>query len=71
MQPGSKNPMTKWEAETRRKIEDLKSSLAIVNVEWNEWERGFITDISQHLEDFKLNVTPKQNQIIWDLWEKL
>lgn len=60
-----------WQDEVRSKIEDLSSTLSLSNNKWNAWELEFIESISEKLEQKTINVSPKQYEIIWNLWDKM
>lgn len=67
----AKNENKNWQQEVRAKIEDLQGTLAASNNEWNAWELEFIEDMVSKLEQDIINVSPKQYQKIWDLWERI
>lgn len=66
-----KNENENWQKEVRSKIEDLASTLSASNNGWNAWELQFIESVSEKLERDIINVSPKQYEKIWDLWERI
>lgn len=64
------NEAANYQAEVRAKLTDLKASLDNRFVRWNEWERSFIVSIVIKLEHDNIDISPKQYQRVWDLWEK-
>ena len=60
-----------FQADLRMKIEELSESLSLSNHPWNEWEIGFIEDMSKKLTQKQIHVSPKQYDTIWNLWDKL
>ncbi len=60
-----------FQSDLKQKLKDLKASLRISNIQWNEWEREFITNVTNQLDHEIVDVSPKQFSIVWDLWEKI
>ncbi len=60
-----------WQKEVRGKISDLSSTLSCSNNGWNAWELEFIESMSEKLEQDIINVSPKQYEKIWDLWDRI
>lgn len=67
----TKNENDNWQKEVRSKIEDLQSTLSLSNNKWNAWELEFIENICEKLNQDIINVSPKQYEKVWDLWEKI
>lgn len=67
----TKNENDNWQKEVRQKIEDLSSTLSLSNNKWGPWELEFIESVSEKLDQDIINVSPKQYEKIWDLWEKI
>lgn len=64
--------MSGYQDELRKKLEDLRSTLSLSNCIWNAWELEFIESVCDKLDRAgDINVTPKQLDKIFDLWEKL
>lgn len=66
----TKNEAANYEAEVRAKLIDLKNSLKDRYIRWSDWEKQFIGSVVAKLEHDKIDISPKQYQRIWDLWEK-
>jgi hypothetical protein len=66
-----KNENDNWQKEVRSKLEDLESTLSLSNNKWNAWELEFIEDICGKLNQDIINVSPKQYEKVWDLWERI
>lgn len=71
MRDFAKNEADNWQKEVRSKITDLSNSLLLSNHQWSEWEFEFIESIQEKLDGHIINVSSKQYEKIWDLWEKL
>lgn len=67
----SKAEQENWQKEVRGKLEDLQSTLSLSNHKWDAWELEFIENICEKLDWAYINVTAKQYEKIWDLWEKI
>lgn len=60
-----------YQADCRKKLEDLLASAQSSNHEWNAWELEFIESVCEKLDDIYINLSTKQIDKVWDLWEKL
>jgi hypothetical protein len=67
--------MTHWyynEDGMREKVEDLKNSLTLSNgYQWSEWELQFIDSVSQKLDDIVFSLSDRQEEKVFELWEKI
>lgn len=64
------NEDANYQAEVRAKLTDLRSSLKDRYVRWSDWEKSFISSVVVKLYYDKIDISPKQYQRVWDLWEK-
>ena len=55
----------------KEKIQDLVLSLRASNNPWGGWEKDFIRDLEKKLDSGRLSLSPKQEQKVLELWEKL
>lgn len=60
-----------WQNEVRAKLEDLQSTLSVSNSKWNAWELEFIENICEKLNQDIINISVKQYEIVWNLWERI
>lgn len=60
-----------WQKEVRNKLEDLRSTLSVSNNKWNAWELEFIENVCEKLEHDIIQISIKQYEKVWDLWEKI
>lgn len=67
----SRTEAKEWQREVRGKLEDLQTTLTISNNHWDAWELEFIENICEKLTLDIINVSPKQYEKIWDLWERI
>jgi len=65
------NDNQNYQSTLRARIEDLKATLKISNINWGAWEREFIESVSKKLDQQIINVSPAQYKKIYDLWEKI
>lgn len=57
--------------EVRTMIENLRDSVKHRWVDWDEWERDFIKDLTSKLSQEPIRLTGKQITKLFELWEKL
>lgn len=67
----TKNEEENWQREVRGKVQDLSDSVKHKWFSWGPWELEFIESMAEKLRYDVMNVTPKQYEKVWDLWEKL
>lgn len=55
----------------KEKIQDLVLSIRASNNPWGAWEKDFIRDLEKKLDSQRLNLSPKQQEKVLELWDKL
>ena len=55
----------------REKLEDLRVAKNASNIDWTQWEKDFLDDVTLELNLSKIKLSTKQKQIVDALWDKI